>query len=64
MKQIELIPEIQRLCIAGHYDEAIKLTNQIEDEAIAIKAHLLCVEHEERRRLDNQVEDKRTLEAA
>jgi len=50
MEQIELIPEIKRLCLEGRYDEAIVMTNDIKNKDIAIKAHLLCMEHEESNR--------------
>lgn len=56
LAQIELIPEIKRLCIAGQYDSAIRLTNEIENQVIAIKAHLLCMEYEERARLDGKLD--------
>lgn len=46
MEQRELIPEIKRLCMAREYDSAIALTDQIQNKEIAVKAHLLCVEHE------------------
>ena len=49
MKQIDLIPRIKELCIFGLYDEAIELCDRIENEAISIKARLLCVEHEKSR---------------
>lgn len=44
-----LIPRILELCKSGQYDEAIKLTNDIADKNIAVKAHLLCIEHEQSR---------------
>lgn len=54
INQLELIPEIKRLCNCGKYDEAFILARQIEDAVIAVKAQLLCIEHEEsRRRRDN-----------
>lgn len=46
MDQIELIPEIKRLCRAREYDRAIELTNEIENEEIAVRAHVLCIQHE------------------
>ena len=52
MEQIELIPEIKRLCLEGRYDEAIVMTNDIKNKDIAIKARLLCMEHEESNRID------------
>jgi len=47
--QQSLIPKILELCKAGQYDEAIKMTNDIADKNIAVKAHLLCIEHEQSR---------------
>lgn len=47
MNQVDLIPKIKDLCIEGKYDEAIALTNLIENKRIAIEAHLLCIEHEQ-----------------
>ena len=49
MNQLNLIPEIQRLCDRGEYDAAIELTNEIDNNEIAVKAHLLCMEHEQSR---------------
>lgn len=46
MKQIELIPEIKRLCVLCEFDKAIALTNKIQNKVIAIKAHILCIESE------------------
>lgn len=54
VKQIDLIPEIKRLCRAGHYCSAIRLTSEIEDKGIAVKAHLLCIEHEEAQHIKRQ----------
>lgn len=41
-----LIQQIKQLCIAGQYDEAIAMTNKIDDREFAFRAHLLCIEHE------------------
>jgi hypothetical protein len=46
MNQLDIIPEIKRLCGLRKYDEAISLTNRIDIPEIAVKAHLLCVESE------------------
>lgn len=54
----QLIPTIKALCIAGQYDDAISLTSKIPDKVIAIKAHLLCAEHEYRRFLDGLAAEK------
>lgn len=42
-----IIQQIKQLCIAGKYDEAIKMTNMIPDREFSIRAHLLCIEHEQ-----------------
>lgn len=52
MEQTKLIPEIKRLCEAHQYDDAIKLTNKLENRRISIEAHLLCIEHERRYHID------------
>lgn len=46
LSQLELIPAILRLCTEGKYNEAIAMTDQIQNKAVAVKAHLLCLEHE------------------
>lgn len=51
-EQSTIIPRVKELCNVGKYDEAIALTNQIENKAFAVAAHLLCMEHEERRRIN------------
>lgn len=55
MEKGNLIAEIKRLCNAHQYDEAIKLTNEIPHKIIALKAHILCIEHEQRARLDGKI---------
>lgn len=44
MNDSQIIQRCKRLCIEGRYDEAIKLTNEISDWDISVKAHLLCME--------------------
>lgn len=56
LEQLEIIPKVKQLCIEGKYDEAIALTDYIEDKTIAIKAHLLCIEHEEANRRKNELD--------
>lgn len=55
MNQKTLIESIKRLCNELKHDEAIALTNKIQNKEIAIKAHLLCMEHEQRCRLDGKL---------
>lgn len=45
---LQLIPEIKQLCKEHRYDEAIKKTDELVryDFGIAVKAHLLVIEHE------------------
>jgi hypothetical protein len=59
MKQTELITEIKRLCNEHKHDDAIKLTNEIEDKSIAVEAHLLCIEHEWRCLLEGHISIER-----
>lgn len=47
-----IVQEIKQLCDLGKYDEAIALTNKIEIKEFAIRAHLLCIEHEHCASLD------------
>ena len=46
MRQIELIPEIKRLCGLREYNEAFILVTEIANVSLSIKVHLLCVEHQ------------------
>lgn len=46
MSKSDIIQQIFSLCESLKHDDAIKLTNNIENKSIAIKAHLLCIEHE------------------
>ena len=45
--QSTLIQRIKQLCVEHKFDEAVKLTNEIEIPRIAAKAHLLCIEYEQ-----------------
>jgi hypothetical protein len=44
----ELIQQVKKLCLLHMYDEAIAKTNDLLDFDFntAVKAHLLCIEHE------------------
>lgn len=53
MDQLKIIPEVKRLCIAGEYAKAIRLARTIYVDSIAIKAELLCIEHQKSRSNDN-----------
>ena len=59
MNQPKLVGKIYKLCELRLYDVAIKLTNQLEIAEYAVKAHLLCMEHEQRARLDKKILDYR-----
>ncbi len=45
MKQIEIIPEIKRLCGLGQYDEAISLARVIISRPIATRAEEIVISH-------------------
>ena len=62
LQQSQIIPEIMKLCRAGKYDEAIQLTNKIERKDIAVKAHLLCMEHEQRSRITREALEQKARE--
>ncbi len=53
--QATIIKRVQGLCNELKHSEAIELTNKIIDPVIAVKAHLLCMEHEQRCRLDGKL---------
>jgi cytochrome c-type biogenesis protein CcmH/NrfG len=42
----QLLAFCQKAMMQGNYDEAIKYTNQMTNRTVAIKAHLLVIEHE------------------
>ncbi len=42
----QLLAFCQKAMVKGNYDEAIKYTNQMASRTVAIKAHLLVIEHE------------------
>lgn len=44
--QSTIVTRVKNLCFEMKHSEAIALTNHIENKHIAIKAHLLCIEHE------------------
>lgn len=50
--QKTIINRVFALCKELKHNEAIQLTNHIDNSEIAIKAHMLCIEHEQRCRLD------------
>lgn len=50
-----IIEDIYTLCKQHKYDEAIAMTNKISDKIAALEAHLLCIEHEQRQRLDGKL---------
>lgn len=54
-EQSTIIRRIQILCNELKHSEAIELTNQINNSNIALRAHLLCIEHEERCRQDGRL---------
>ena len=47
MTDSHIIAEVQQLCRQGRYSAAIKRTNDIRNKNVAVKAHLLCIEHEQ-----------------
>lgn len=51
MKDTDILKEVQRLAFAKKFDEAIALTNTMQDKAAGIKAHLLVIELEQATRL-------------
>ena len=42
-----IVQRIKQLCIAHRFNEAIALTNELEEPRHAIEAHLLCIEYEQ-----------------
>jgi len=45
MSDKELLQKAKEAMIAKEYDEAIELTNAMQNKAIAVKAHQLIIEH-------------------
>ena len=43
----QIVAEVHQLCKQHRYNAAIKRTNDIRNRNVAIKAHLLCIEHEQ-----------------
>lgn len=62
--QINILNRIRELCEARRYDEAISMTNQLSIKTIAIKAHLLCMEHEEATRRQSDLNLKIAIRLA
>lgn len=50
----ELLDDIQRCCKNGTYDAAIGYTNLMHNKIIALKAHLLILEHEQAYKKEQQ----------
>lgn len=46
MKDKELLQKAKEAMKAGLYDKAIEATNAMQNKIIALKAHLLIIEHE------------------
>jgi cytochrome c-type biogenesis protein CcmH/NrfG len=42
----QLLAFCQKAMMQGNYDKAIEYTNQMANRTVAIKAHLLVIEHE------------------
>ena len=47
MSDVELLDSIWRCCCNHTYDSAIGYTNLMQNKIIALKAHLLVLEHEQ-----------------